>query len=118
MAIRDRLWPCATRVSARPRSSASVRHHATAGIFALRSSRSTMRPSRCMGCLDGTPLIDLKPEHEAAADIGELVLPQSVPRGRRNQHGGRAIEIGEQTLQILDLRQIVADNVRISGMTG
>jgi len=44
---------------------------------------------------------------------------RSIPRRRRrDQHRDRAVKIGKQAPQILDLWQIVDDNVRISGITG
>ena len=50
--------------------------------------------------------------------MGKSRCDRSVPRRRRDQRRGRAVIIGEQTPQILDLRQIVDEDVRISGVTG
>src|SRR6266404_3015640 len=58
------------------------------------------------------------PGPEQRANNGQAAPPRSVPgRCRSDQHWGRAIDVGEQTLQILDLWQIVDGDIRVTGIT-
>jgi tRNA (adenine37-N6)-methyltransferase len=92
----------------------------TTGTFAL---RSPVRPNsiassivelvaiegvtlqvRGLDCLDGTPLIDLKPERGASDNVQAFPERSAPRRCRGDQHRCRAIEVGKQALQGLDLR--------------